>query len=61
MSYPPPIEGTSADRLYREAVFFYDKYEKAKAELEEVRKHLHYHCKRRCVSVRIMAGELASK
>ena len=31
MSYPPPIEGETAERLYKQARFFYEQYERMKA------------------------------
>ena len=37
MSYPPPIEGETAERLYRQAIFFYKEYELTKKELNEIR------------------------
>ena len=37
MSYPPPIEGETAERLYRQAIFFYNEYERTKKELNEIR------------------------
>ena len=33
MSYPEPIEGESPERLYKQAIFFYNQYENTKREL----------------------------
>ena len=35
MSYPPPIEGETAERLYRQAIFFYNEYERVKREVAQ--------------------------
>ena len=37
MSYPRPIQGESADRLYRQACFFWEEYERMKREAERLR------------------------
>ena len=36
MAYPIPSELSSRDQLYKEAMFFYDQYEKMKAEAIEL-------------------------
>lgn len=40
MSYPEPLPCSSAERLYKEAMFFYEQYEKKKAECEDLKKKL---------------------
>lgn len=35
MSYPPPLPFESQERLYQQAQFFYDEYEKMKVQVEE--------------------------
>ena len=40
MSYPPPLPFESQERLYQQAQFFYDEYEKMKARLEEIKSRL---------------------
>jgi len=40
MAYPVPNEGGSAERLYKEAMFFYNQYEEQKAKWEELKKWL---------------------
>ena len=37
MSYPRPIQGESADRLYRQACFFWDEYERVKTDAKRLR------------------------
>jgi len=42
MSYPEPIEGESPERLYKQAAFFYDEYERLKIELAMQQKQNRY-------------------
>lgn len=48
MSYPEPLPTSDAETLYKEAKFFYDEYERVKAEIEGLKKQLAFIDLARC-------------
>ena len=42
MSYPEPIEGETAESLYKQARFFYDQYEKEKKKVAKLEVEMCY-------------------
>jgi len=45
MSYPEPIEGETAESLYKQAMFFYNQYEKAKERIDELERAIKERCR----------------